>query len=769
LVTGIITLLRNPWKIKVMSKLKTFSRRSFLIGSTAIAGGIAFGYYQYKTPHNNPLLKHLNSNQTALTPYIKIDSQGITIITPRAEMGQGIHSTLAALVAEELNVEWQSINVEHGPASSTYHNSAILEEGLPFAPTNNSVFATNIRKLTKVPAKFLGMQITGGSSSIVDGYEKMRLAGAAAKAVLIAAAAKILNVDKNTLTTHKGYVISETGVKLSFIKLATKAQKIAVPSTIVLKNKSDWKLLGNSLPRIDMIEKCTGTAEYAININMNEMLYATVIMNPHLGANLISYNADTAKTMLGVKSVINLNNKGIAVIATNTWYALKAAKNIDFIWEKAHFPTTSQEMLKVAKSSFSKKNLNSTLKDEGNTNSVFDQINNTTELLVTGEYNVPYLAHAAMEPLNATVLLTATTLNIWVGTQSPTQVVKEAEKITGLSAKNINVNTTYMGGSFGRRAEMDFIKYAIEIAKHTNNKPIKVTWSREEDTTHDYYRPLAAAKFKGIVANNTIKALDLQLACPSVLTSQMGRIGLPVIGPDVSIVQAAWEQPYQIQNYKVRGYKVAEMLPVSWWRSVGASQNGFFHESIIDELAYSANIDPLTCRLALIKHIPSKKVLEAVASMANWYTKRPNNRGLGIAFTLSFGVPTAEIIEVESTPQGIKILNVYAAVDVGIALDPRNIEAQVISGINFGLSAAIMGEITVKDGRVEQTNFHQYKALRMNQAPYIEVKILENGEKIRGIGEPGTPPAAPALGNAIFAVTGKRIRSLPFNKTINFV
>jgi len=325
-----------------------------------------------------------------------------------------------------------------------------------------------------------------------------------------------------------------------------------------------------------------------------------------------------------------------------------------------------------------------------------------------------------------------------------------------------------MGGGFGRRAEMDFIKYAIEIAQHTQGKPVKVTWSREEDTTHDYYRPLALAKFKGVSNKGKIQALDLQLACPSVLTSQMGRIDMPLVGPDISIVQAAWEQPYAIENYLVRGYKVPEMLPISSWRSVGASQNGFFHESAIDELAHNAGIDPLACRLDLINDLPSKKVIEAVAEMANWHAERPKNVGLGIAFTLSFGVPVAEVIEVENTPQGIKILNVYAAVDVGIALDPRNIEAQVISGINFGLSAAMMGEITVTNGVIDQTNFHQYDAIRMHQAPNIEVKVLENGEKIKGIGEPGTPPAAPALGNAIFAATGQRIRELPFNKSITF-
>jgi len=752
-----------------MSKLRTFTRRSFLIGSTAIVGGVAFGYYKYKQPQQNPLLlnaqNNTQGNTSVITPYIKVDQHGVTVITPRAEMGQGVYTTLAALVAEELDLAWEDINVEHGPASTTYHNAAILQEGLPFAPTDHSVMASSIRSFSKVPAKFLGMQITGGSSSIVDAFEKMRLAGAAAKAVFIKAAANELNVDPATLSTQQGYVVSSDGRKRSYVELAPKAQHIEPPQNIPLKNKKNWSLLGTSLPRVDMVAKCTGTAEFSIDVNTQDLLFATVKMNPHLGATLASYDDTKAKSMRGVKNIVNLHNQGVAVIASNTWYAFNAAEHIDFAWDKASYPESSQAMYDVVNNSFTEEYIDSTFKDEGDTKST---LANAGDTLITGEYKVPYLAHTTMEPMNATVHITQQNIHIWAGNQNPTQVVKEAEKITGFLPSNIIVHTTYMGGGFGRRAEMDFIKYAIEIAQHTQGKPVKVTWSREEDTTHDYYRPLALAKFKGVSNKGKIQALDLQLACPSVLTSQMGRIDMPLVGPDISIVQAAWEQPYAIENYLVRGYKVPEMLPISSWRSVGASQNGFFHESAIDELAHNAGIDPLACRLDLINDLPSKKVIEAVAEMANWHAERPKNVGLGIAFTLSFGVPVAEVIEVESTPQGIKILNVYAAVDVGIALDPRNIEAQVISGINFGLSAAMMGEITVTDGVIDQTNFHQYDAIRMHQAPNIEVKVLENGEKIKGIGEPGTPPAAPALGNAIFAATGQRIRELPFNKSITF-
>ncbi len=515
-----------------------------------------------------------------------------------------------------------------------------------------------------------------------------------------------------------------------------------------------------------MIEKCAGTAEFSIDVHAENMLFATVKMNPNLGAKLISFDSSQAESSRGVKNIIELEGKGVAVIASNTWYALKASNSIVFNWDKAPYPQHSKDMFEDMNTCFDEEYLDSTFKQEGD---IQLALNPSTSSTIEGEYKVPYLAHATMEPMNATVLIGQYQIEIWAGNQNPTQIIKEAAALTDFDDSSIIVHTTYMGGGFGRRAEMDFIKYAIQIAKHSIGIPVKVTWSREEDTTHDYYRPAALAKFQGVANSNGIQALDLQVACPSVLTSQMGRMNIPMPGPDISIVQAAWEQPYGIEHYQVRGYRTPEMLPVSSWRSVGASQNGFFHESIIDELAHHGGVDPLTCRLNLITHEPSKLVIQKAAEMARWDQKRADNIGLGIAYTLSFGVPVAEVVEVENTPNGIKILNVYAAVDVGIALDPRNIKAQVMSGIIFGLSAAVMGEITVSNGIVEQNNFHQYDALRMRQSPNIHVEVLENGKEIKGIGEPGTPPAAPALGNAIFAATGQRIRELPFNKSIQFV
>ena len=745
-----------------MGRAATITRRTLLIGSAAVAGGVAFGYWKYKQPYGNPLLGGLAEGETALTPYVRIDQQGITIITPRAEMGQGVHTTLAALVAEELDVSLADVNVEHGPASKAYYNGAAFEEALPFPQTDDSWLAEKLRAFVQVPAKFMGMQLTGGSSSTPDAFVKMRAAGAAARQVLLEAAARQLGADVSSLTTANGAVTGPDGTQLPYTSLAVAAADIEPPADPVLKPSSTWKLLGKSLPRVDMVAKSTGTAEYAIDVRLPGMLYATIKKNPRLGGTMNGFDASQGETMPGVQKVIAFDD-GVAVVATNSWYAFKAADAIEFDWGDAPYPNSSDAMLAKVEASFGEEFEDSQFRDDGDIDKALIEAD-----VLEAEYRVPFLAHATMEPLNATALLKDGRLDVWAGTQAPTQVRIEAEAITGLDGDDIHVHTPYMGGGFGRRAEMDFVKQAIEVAQAMQGTPVKLTWSREEDVTHDAYRPAAIARFRGAVADGMPTACELSLATLSVLESQMGRIGMSMPGPDISIVQAAWDQPYAIPNYRVIGYRTPAMLPVGSWRSVGASQNGFFHESAMDEMAHAAGTDPLDMRLALIDHEPSRKVLEAVAEMSAWGSPLPAGHGRGVAFVLSFGVPVAEVIEVADTQRGISIVNAWAAVDVGTALDPGNIEAQVQSGINFGLAAAIMGEITVADGKVRQSNFHNFRSLRIDQAPAIAVRVLENGDKIRGIGEPGLPPAAPALANAIFAATGERIRELPLRKHIRF-
>lgn len=741
-----------------MSRVGTIARRSFLIGSVAIVGGVAFGAYAYRKPYPNPL----NGEEgAALTPYVLIDANGVTIIAPRAEMGQGVHTTLAALVAEEMDLPWDQVRVIHGPASAAYFNAAVLEEGVPFAPTEQGWLAETMRDAMNIPAKFLGFQITGGSSSTPDAFEKMRAAGATARAALVAAAAKRLGVDAAVLKTEGGAVVAPDGTKIAYTDLAADAAAVDLPDTPPLKPRAEWKLLGQSLPRTDMLGKVTGTAQYTADLRLPGMLFGTARTNPGLGGAMNSYDASAAEAMPGVVKIVPLPN-GVAVLATSTYTAFQAADAITFDWAAAPYLANSADMAKDLAASFTDARQDSRNRDDGDVDSTLKTPVSETE------YTAPYLAHATMEPMTAAALLQDGHLEVWAGNQLPTQILKIGADLTGLPPEAIEVHTMLMGGGFGRRAEMDVITQAIMAAKAVEGTPVLLTWTREEDMTHDAYRPMAIGRVRAVLEGDKISAFDLHLAAPSVVESQVGRLGYSVPGPDATIVQGAWEQPYGFANYRTTGYRQPAGVPVGSWRSVGASQNAFFHESAVDELAQLAGIDPLDFRLSQITDAPSRKVLEAVAELSNWRTPLPAGRARGLAFCLSFGVPVAEVIEVEQTNTGLRITNAYAAADVGIALDPRNIEAQVKGAMIYGLSAAITGEITFADGVVQQTNFPDNDPLRLYQCPPIAVRILENGPKIRGIGEPGTPPAAPALANAIFALTGQRIRSLPLANSIKF-
>lgn len=740
-------------------RLATLARRSFLFGSLAITGGVAFGWWKYSTPYANPLAADLPAGSATLTPYVLIDASGVTVIAPRAEMGQGIHSTLAALVAEEMDLDWTAIKVIHGPASHAYFNAAVLEEGVPFAPTDHGWMAESLRGAMHVPAKFLGMQITGGSSSVPDGFDKMRQAGAVARAVLVQAAAARLGVDAAGLTTRDG-AVQHAGGAIAYADLAMDAARIDLPDHVALKPRESWTLLGKPLPRPDMLAKVTGTASFSADLRLPDMRFATVRANPRLGGALLGYDDSAAKAMAGVEKVIALPG-AVAVVATNTWTAFQAADAISFDWGPAPYPADSAAMDQALRDAITPDHQDSRMRDDGDVDAVL------TADAFTADYSAPYLAHATMEPMAACALFADGRLTVWAGNQAPTVLQAACAAAANLPADAVTIETPFMGGGFGRRAEADVAVQATLIALQMQGTPVLLTWTREEDMTHDFFRPMARARLRATLADGKVQAFDFQTVATSVIEGQMGRIGLSLPGPDATIVQGAWEQPYSFANYRTTGYRAPMMAPVGSWRSVGASQNGFFHESAVDELAHLAGADPLAFRLDQISDAPSQQVLQAVAAMSDW-ANPPAGRARGVAFCLSFGVPCAQVIEVENTPDGIRLTGIWAAVDVGTALDPRTIEAQVQGAIVYALSAAMGGEITFDDGAVQQSNFYDYPPLRLNQCPPITVQILENGSKIRGIGEPGTPPAAPALANAIFALTGQRLRDLPLSKAVSF-
>ena len=746
-----------------MGKIATIGRRTFLIGSAAVAGGVAFGVYKVRQAAPNPLLDDLPQGATALTPYVRIDAQGVTLITPRAEMGQGIHTTLAALVAEELDVAWDSIRVEHGPLGAAYYNRALVQHNVPFSDLDHGFAAEAMRSTMGVVAKLLPLQITGGSSNVADLFDRMRVAGAAARFALMAAAAQKLGTPAAQLKTDSGSVIAPDGRRLSYQELAPAAAGIELPASPPLKAREQWRYLGKSMPRIDMVAKCTGTATFGIDVQLPDMVFATVRMNPAKGAALVKFDASAAQGRRGVLKVIALPG-GVAAIANNTWRAFQAAQAVQCDWAEPSYPASTQAMVDAIVASMDEKHRDSRLRDDGNVDKAL-----SAGKVLEAEYRVPFLAHATMEPMNAVAWLHDGKLDIWAGVQNPTSARDMAAKIAGLDATQVNLHVTLMGGGFGRRLEADYVVQAAQLAVAMAGKPVKLTWRREEDIAQDFYRPAAVARLRGTTAAKQVDALDVQVASLSVVESNLGRLGLPALGPDAKIIEGAYDQPYGIANYRATAYRTPAGRPVSYTRSVGNSYNAFFIESFVDELAAQAGVDPLSMRLAQLSHEPSRQVLSAVAAMSGWGQPLPAGRGRGVAFHLCRGVPVAQVIEITTTPAGVKIDKVFVALDVGTALDPRNIEAQQQSGVIFGLSAALYGEITFAKGAAEQSNFHDYPVLRLQQAPQIMVKVLEGGGPICGVGETGVPPVAPALANAIFQATGKRIRELPLRKHIDFV
>ncbi|PWQ95751.1 xanthine dehydrogenase family protein molybdopterin-binding subunit [Leucothrix arctica] len=753
-----------------MSTLGKITRRTFLVASAAIVGGVVFGTYKYKQALPNPLLDGDDAAQpdfATLNPYLKIDQEGVTVITPRAEMGQGIQSTLAMLVAEELDLDWKTIKTEHGPASNSYY-VGIMMEAMAAHMYDHSDKANVFRDLTQIPSKFLGMQITGGSMSTPDGFVKMRSAGASARLALTLAAAQQWNVKATTLKTEDGYVINPAnGEKLAYTALAVKAAAIEAPAEPPLRDPSQWRYIGKSVPRIDIPAKTDGTAEFAIDVKQLDMLHATVKMSPRFGAGIKSSDTSKAESMAGVEKIITLDDNGFGVVANNTWRAFKAADAIEVEWNEPSYPKDQEGIFKIYEDSFSAKP-NGSFDEKGDVELVFADAGEQ----VQAEYRVPYLAHATMEPMTAVAQVKDDRIDIWTGSQAPTAFRDAIIALSGLAAEQIHIHTTFLGGGFGRRFETDFITSAYKIAKQMDGKPVKVTWSREEDMRHDVYRPAAIARFRGVMGDKKPRALDVQIASPSIMKSMSKRSPTPALGADPLVAEGTAGQPDAIENVRIRTYTPELDIPVGFWRSVGASYNGFLHESFMDEMAESKGLDPIEMRLEMFGDLAptGNKVVEKVAEMAAWTGRKgANGGGRGFAYTLAFGAHTAQIIDVSMTDRGIKIDKIYCAVDVGTAIDPRNIEAQIQSGIIFGLTSAMSGEITFENGEVVQSNFHDYPAMRIHQVPDIEVVIMENNPRITGVGEPGTPPSIPALANAIFAATGKRIRELPLNKHVDFV
>jgi isoquinoline 1-oxidoreductase beta subunit len=751
-----------------MGDIQRLSRRAFVFGSAAIAGGIAFGSYGDAEPaattaSGNPLAAGLGPNSVTFNPWVEISPEKITLIAQHVDIGQGVGSVQPIMIAEEMDLDPGQFEIRFAGPSPAYFNTGFADEFAPFLAADQSPAAEAARAAALESLRKSGLQQTGGSSAVPDTYEKLRIAGAVARETLKAAAAKRSGVPVADMRTQSGHVILPGGTKIPYVELSAEAATIPPVLNVKLRDPSKWRMLGKPMTRLDVRSKVMGELKFGIDLKMDSMMYASVKLNPNKGQPVKSYDASKAQSMPGVKKILEIKN-GVAVIATNSWYAMKAVEAIDCEWAPSAYPAEQADHWKVLEASFKPEFLGKEWRKIGD---VEAGLKGGT--LIEAEYRAPYVAHQPLEPLNGIGIVSDAGMEIWVGHQSPQFVQSVAAAAIGLKPEQVTFHNQWTGGSFGHRLEYENVRVLAEIANQMRGTPIKLVFSREEDFLQDIPRQIAIARHKGSVDKGKIVATDLQLASTAPLNGLLERSGIPSKDPDAQLASGLWNVYYDIPNFRATTYEAKGLSPCTTWRSVGASTAGFFTESFIDELIHAAGLDPLKARIEMCTVPTYRKLLETLAEMSDWKGPLGNGKGRGVAFVEAFGTPTAEVVEVTVTDKGIRIEKVWVAVDVGKVVDPINFENQVQGGVVWGLGHAINCELTYAKGAVQQTNYNHHEAMRIYQCPVIEVRGLENDPKVRGVGEPPVPPAAPALANAIFAATGKRIREMPFNKFIDFV
>ncbi|MDF0600267.1 molybdopterin-dependent oxidoreductase [Psychromarinibacter sp. C21-152] len=745
-----------------MTRAATITRRTLLIGATAIAGGVAFGAWAVRHPHDNPLAEGLGAGEASFNPWVKVTGAGITLITPHADLGQGAVHMQAALIAEEMDLEFGQFDTAFGPPDPAYYNRAMAAEAGAAMAALTPISAAMAEAVAGGAMKLFGVQGTGGSTSAPDSFDKLREAGAVARETLKRAAEELTGVSAAEMTTEAGRVILPDGRALPYTDLAAVAAEVAPVRDVVLRPSSEWRLIGRPMARIDMADKVTGRQVYGIDLAPEGMLHAAVRTSPRRGE-VLSYDASAAAGMRGVQDVIAVTG-GVAVLADNTWRAFRALDAVEIAWGPAAYPAEQAEHWEAVGASFTDARMDAEWRADGDAAAAL-----SAGADVAAEYRAPYVAHQPLEPLNAVVLVTEPRVEVWTAHQLPRFLQQRVAGVTGHDAEQVVLHNQFAGGSFGHRLEFEHVTLAAEIANARRGTPVKLTYSREQDFATDFPRHIAMARGRGAVADGHVTAIDIDVAGAPVTASQMGRIGLGGAGPDTQLPAGVWNAPYGPEHFRVRSYAVPGLAPVSSWRSVGASCGGFFIETLMDELCHAAGADPVEERLRLMTDPVARGVLEAAAEMAGWGRDPGEDRGLGVALVESFGVPVAEIVEVTATEGGIRIDAVWVASDSGTVIDPVNIENHIQGAVVWGLGHAMNSEITYRDGMAEQSNYHAAEGMRMHQCPRISVRTLEAAPRIRGIGEPPVPPAAPALGNAIFAATGQRLREMPFRRHVRFV
>ena len=713
-----------------MSDILNVSRRDFLKTGATIGGGLILGF---SLPHRDVFgqASGHSGGSSMLNAFVRISpDETITIIVNHSEMGQGVYTSLPMLVAEELECDWSKIVVEASPVDPAYNHTQ------------------------------WGIQGTGGSTSVSSEWERLRKVGASAREMLIAAAADMWKVDKASCRAENGKVVHSSGKSMTYGQLASKAANMPVPKEIQLKDPSKFKIIGKPVKRLDTPEKTNGKGVFGIDVTIPGMLIAVVERPPVFGGKVVSFKADKAKAVPGVNDVVQVPS-GVAVVASGFWPAKLGRDALEIVWDDGPNATLSTDSMREQYANLSK-TPGTVGRKEGDPQQALQK---AVKVLST-QYEVPYLAHATMEPLNCVVDLRADSCEIWTGTQFETADRNAAAKAAGLKPEQVKIHRTLLGGGFGRRAnpQSDFVVQAVHVAKASKN-PVKVIWTREDDMKGGWYRPMWYDRIDGgLDADGNIVGWHQTIVGQSIIagTPFEGAM-VSADGVDETSVEGAREIPYDIPNILVDLHTTKIGVPVQWWRSVGHSHTAFVVESFMDELAHAAGKDPYEFRRKLLVKQPRHRaVLELAAEKAGWGSSMPEGRGRGIAVHKSFGSFIAHVAEVSVSSAGeVRVHKVVCAIDCGRVVNPNTIAAQMEGGIVFGLTAVFYGAITLKDGRVQQSNFNNYQMLSMNETPEVEVHIVSSQEPPTGVGEPGVPPIAPAVGNAIFALTGKRIRRLP--------
>ena len=706
------------------------SRREFLVAGAAAGGGLLLGF---RAAGRSPALAPAaGATPPAFAPnaFIRIGTDGrVTMIIGQVEMGQGVYTSMPMLLAEELEVGLNQVHIEHAPPDDKLYGNPLF-----------------------------GFQATGGSTSVRALYGPMRRAGATARRMLVAAAGKRWGVDPASCRAERGAVIhTATGRRIAYGALAADAAELPVPDHVALKRPEEFKLIGTPAKRLDTPAKVNGTAQFGIDVRLPGMKIATVAASPVLGGRVAALDESTAMAIKGVRQVVRLDD-AVAVVADHMWAAKQGLAALAVRWDdgpNAHL-STGDVVKGLAAAALTP---GVVARKQGDAVAAMAGATKKVEAV----YEVPFLAHAPMEPMNCTVQVREDGCEVWTGSQVVGRVRAAAADVTGLPLEKVVVHNHLLGGGFGRRLEVDYITQAVRIAKHVAG-PVKVVWTREEDVQHSVYRPYYYDRIAaGVDGRGRPVAWTHRLVGPSILARWLP----PAFtnGIDIDGVDGAVQLVYDIPAIRVEYVRHEEpALKTGFWRGVGVTHNMFVVESFIDELAAAARQDPVAYRRALLSKSPrARAVLDLAAQAAGWGKPLPAGRGRGVALLYSgWDTYVAQVAEVEVARSGdVRVDRIVCAVDCGTVVNPDTVKAQIEGGVIFGISGALFGEVTLKNGRVEQSNFNDYRVVRMNEAPVIEVHLVRNNEAPGGIGEPGTAVTAPALANAVFAATGKRIRRLP--------